>query len=210
MKNNYITLPTKVLFFLVFILFLSSAKSQNFQNVAVTAVSTGGGTNNALFVANSPTIPLLKFVRAQRLSGANLRTFTLNGDNITYAHQAGGTGIPRNKSRIRFTFLQADGTTPIAVNDVRFVIDDVDEPNNEALATNCGTTIRFAGVAKPTYISVDQNPPDLNAVGTVTFTAWGNRSRIMYEFNDVSNIEFDGYADVTFSDIFDLYQSFNK
>jgi hypothetical protein len=88
------------IFVLIFLLFYSLGISQNFQNVAVTSVISGSGTNNALFAANSPTIPLLKFIRAQRLSGANLGTFTLNGDNITYAHQAGGTGIPGNKSRI--------------------------------------------------------------------------------------------------------------
>ena len=208
MKNNYISQTTRVLFFLVFILFLNSAKSQNFQNVAVTAVSTGSGTANALFVATSPTIPSLKFIRAQRINViGNSGTFILSGDNIRYINSGTLTGIPANKSRIRFTFLQADGITLIAVNDFRFVIDDLDGPNNEALATDCGTMVRFAGVAEPTDISVDQTPPDLNAVSAVDFVAGGIRSRVMYEFNDVSIIEFDSFANGSFSKTFDMNQN---
>ncbi|MFV8352048.1 hypothetical protein ACNQHI_03685, partial [Flavobacterium sp. XS2P14] len=194
------------IFVLIFLFISSVGLSQNFQNVAVTSVSTGGGTNNALFVANSPTIPLLKFVRAQRLSGANVGNFTINGDNIVYTHGAGGTGIPANNSKIRFTFLQADAVTPVPINDFRFVINDIDGPNNEALATNCGASVRFAGTADPTRLIIDKNPPDLNATGTVAESG-AAPSRVMFEFNDVSSIEFDNYANSGFLKEFDMNQN---
>lgn len=156
------------IFVLFFLFFYGFGISQNFENVAVTSISTGGGTNNTLFVASSPTIPTLAFVRAQRILGPQVGTFTINGDNIVYTHGAGGTGIPNNRSRIRFTFLRADGVTPIPVNDFRFVINDIDGPNKEALATDCGASVRFTATADPTRLLINNTPPDLNATGTAT------------------------------------------
>ncbi|MDI5889313.1 hypothetical protein QLS42_15730, partial [Flavobacterium sp. LB3P48] len=191
---------------LIFIFFYNFGISQNFQNVAITGVISGSGTNNALFSATSPTIPLLARVRAERIAGPQAGTFTQNGDNIVYTHGAGGTGIPNNKSRIRFTFLRADGITTIPLDDFRFVINDIDGPNNEALATDCGASVRFAGTADPTRLVIDKTPPDLNATGTANESGTAP-SRVMFEFNDVSSIEFDNYANSGFLKEFDMNQN---
>lgn len=194
------------IFVLIFLLFYSFGISQNFENVAVSSISSGAGTDNALFVATSPTIPTLAFVRAQRIAGPQVGTFSISADNIRYTHGTGGIGIPNNKSRIRFTFLTADGVTPIPVNDFRFVINDIDGPNNEALATDCGASVRFTATANPTRLLINNTPPDLNATGTAT-EGGGPESRVMYEFNDVSSIEFDNYANNTFFKDFDMNQN---
>ena len=177
--------------------------AQNYELVTVNSVATGSGTNNALFNVSSPTIPSLAHIRAERISGPADGNFQINGDNIRYRITSATAGIPNNYSRIRFTFLQADGITPIPVNDFRFVINDIDGPNNEALATDCGSNVRFSATAIPTNLNIDNTPPDLNATGTQNEND-GPTSRIMYEFNDIAVIEFDNYANQNFLKDFDL------
>lgn len=36
--------------------------SQNFENITIAGVSSGNGTDNALFTATSPTIPTVKIL----------------------------------------------------------------------------------------------------------------------------------------------------
>ncbi len=196
----------KTIALIAFLFFGFFSYSQNFENITITGVVSGNGTNNALFSATSPTIPSLAFVRAQRISGTQAGTFTQSGDNIRYTHGTGGVGIPNNISRIRFTMLQSDGVTPIPVNDFRFVINDIDGPNNEALATDCGANVRFTATADPTNLVIDNLPPDLNATGSQNETN-GTPSRVMYEFNDVNVIEFDNYANNGFLKDFDMNQN---
>ncbi|WP_162880025.1 Ig-like domain-containing protein, partial [Lutibacter oceani] len=213
MKNNYsikknpgvkFKQTKQVLFLMLAVLFFSGkALAQNFELVTVSSVSSGGNTNNALFVASSPTIPSLAFIRAQRIAGPEDGVFTINGDDIRYTSNSLTSGIPNNLSRIRFTFLQADGVTQIPVNDFRFVINDIDGPNNEGLATNCGANVRFNATADPTNLVIDNIPPDLNAVGSQNETA-GPTSRVMYEFSDVAVIEFDNYANSGYLKDFDM------
>ena len=191
--------------FLLMLLFFSAnfTYAQNYELVTVNSVSSGSGTDNTLFNVSSPTIPSLAFIRAQRILGPALGYFEQNGDNIRYRISSATPGIPNNYSRIRFTFLQADGITSIPVNDFRFVINDIDGPNNEALATDCGSNVRFSATAIPTNLIIDNVPPDLNAVGTVNESN-GPTSRVMYEFNDVAVIEFDNYANNNYLKDFDM------
>ena len=102
--------------------------------------------------------------------------------------------------------MQADGVTLVPSNDFRFVINDIDGPNNESLATNCGVSVRFTATADPTNLIINNTPPDLNATGTVNETN-GAPSRVMYEFNDVAIIEFDNYANNGFLKDFDMNQN---
>ncbi|WP_264549478.1 gliding motility-associated C-terminal domain-containing protein [Flavobacterium sp. N2820] len=198
-------------FLLVLFVFFSTVNvfSQNYENVAITGVISGNNTNNCLFSATSPTLPTLARVRVQQISGGgNVRIYR-TGDNFTYEHNSGFTaGIPNNLTRFRISFLLADGVTTIPVNDYRFVINDIDGANNESLATNCGSGIRFTATAIPTNLVVDNTPPDLNATGTVNETG-GTTSRVMYEFNDLNQIEFDCYANNGFIKEFDInYNNF--
>ncbi|WP_457617596.1 hypothetical protein, partial [Lutibacter sp.] len=191
---------------LVFVAIFSDEKlkAQNFELVTVNSVISGDGTSNALFDVTSPTIPLLARIRAEVVGGApNTGEFTINLDNIRYTSRPTVSGIPGNSTRIRFSFLQADGVTPIPVNDFRFVINDIDGPNNEGLGTNCGNNVRFTATADPTNLIIDNTPPDLDATGTVNETG-GATSRVMYEFNDVTTVEFENYADDGFYKDFDM------
>src|SRR5574343_379186 len=195
---------------MLFVLFTSvNVFSQNFENVAITGVISGNNTNNCLFSATSPTIPTLARVRVQQISGGGTVRIYQTGDNFTYEHNSGFTaGIPNNLTRFRISFLLADGVTLIPLNDYRFVINDIDGPNNESLATNCGSGIRFTATAIPTNLVVDNTPPDLNATGTVNETG-GLTSRVMYEFNDLNQIVFDCYANNGFIKEFDInYNNF--
>lgn len=65
------------IFVLFFLFFFGVGISQNFQNVAVTGVISGRGTNNALFNATSPTITLLAFIRAKGILGPKTGNFTI-------------------------------------------------------------------------------------------------------------------------------------
>lgn len=178
--------------------------SQNFENVTITGINSGAGTNNVLFNANSPTIPNLARVRVQKLSGGPTVQITFTNDNFSYRHVNPGItpGIPNNVTRMRVSFLQADGITPVPVNDFRFIINDIDGPNNESLGTNCGANVRFTATAVTTNLIIDNVPPDLNATGTQTESD-GLPSRVMYEFNDITFIEFDIYANNNFIKEFD-------
>ena len=200
---SYKTLLTLFLVFGLGFFSTNQVNAQNFELVTVNSVVTGSNTNNALFAVSSPTIASLAFIRAERLTGPADGRFTITGDNIMYRVSSATSGIPNNLSRIRFLFLQADGVTPIPVSDFRFVINDIDGPNNEALATDCGANVRFTATAIPTHLVVDNVPPDLNAVGTQRESN-GPTSRVMYEFNDVSSIEFDNYANNGFLKVFDM------
>ncbi|MFI0426351.1 MAG: hypothetical protein ACH34V_05290, partial [Flavobacterium sp.] len=192
---------------MLFVLFTSvNVFSQNFENVTITGVISGNNSANALFSATSATIPTLARVRAQVVAGPGTGAFTQNLDNVRYTSNPAGPGIPNNLSRIRFTFLQADGVTPVPINDYRFVINDIDGPNNESLATDCGASVRFTATADPTNLMIDNTPPDLNATGSVNETN-GAPSRVMYEFNDITQIEFDNYANNGFLKDFDMNQN---
>ncbi len=207
-----LTLSKKRLFTLFFLVLVSFnyVEAQNFEATVVTAVVSGNNSDNALFAANSPSIPLLAFIRAERIAGPQAGTFTIQGDNIRYIHGTGGTGIPNNASTIRFTFLQADQVTLIPLNDFRFIINDIDGPNNEALATDCDSGVRFVSVyldpADPnddSNLVLDNTPPDLSATGTQVENA-GIQSRVMYEYNDVNVVEYTNFANNGFLKDFDL------
>ena len=208
MKN--ITLDTcknfkHVLFLLLFVAIQNCVFSQNFIPVAVTGVSSGSGSTNALFNVSSPTLASLSFIRAEVIGGSQSGSFTQNADNIRYTSITTplAPGIPDNLSRIRFTFLQADGVTPVQLNDFRFVINDIDGPNNEGLTTDCSSNVRFTATDIPTNLIIDDTPPDLSAIGSQPESN-GALSRVMYEFNDIAVVEFDNFANNGFLKDFDL------
>lgn len=176
--------------------------AQNYQLVAITNVVYGDQTNNALFKVTS-SIPSLEYIRAQRISGPQDGIFTQNSDNIRYTSISSTSGIPKNLSKIRFTFLQADKKTPIPLNSFRFIINDIDGPNNEALATNCTTNLKFLGTAKPTNLTVINLLPTIIAVGSDEEND-GPTSRVMFEFKDVAVVEIDNYANDGYLKDFDL------
>ena len=199
----------KVIFFylklnIITALFLISigVVAQNYETVAITKVVSGNETSNTLFRVLS-SIPSLKYIRAQRISGPQNGVFTQNKDNIRYSSIASSSGIPKNLSRIRFTFLQSDKRTPIALNNFRFIINDIDGPNNEALATNCDTKLKFLGTAKETNLTVINTPPTIIVVGNVDENE-GATSRVMFEFENVAMVELDNYADDGYLKDFDL------
>jgi outer membrane protein OmpA-like peptidoglycan-associated protein len=111
--------------------------------------------------------------------------------------------MPDNKSRIRFTFLKSDKRTPIELNDFRFIINDIDGPSNESLATNCRAGVRFIGTAQKTNLLIDNEPPDLNAVGSVDENE-GATSRVMFEFEQVYMVEFDNFGNFGYFKDFDM------
>ncbi|MEW7290742.1 hypothetical protein ABW637_09290, partial [Aquimarina sp. 2304DJ70-9] len=199
-----------ILFFLCFVFFLQDVEAQNFEPIVVSSVVSGDNTDNALFAASSPSIPTLAFIRAERTSGLQLGTFTINGDNIRYLHGTGGTGIPNNSSEIQFTFLEADQVTPIQPSDIRFIINDIDGPSNEALATDCDSGVRFVSVyldpidpLLDSNLTLDNTPPDLSATGTQNESA-GIQSRVMYEYNDVNVVRYTNFANNGFLKDFDM------
>jgi outer membrane protein OmpA-like peptidoglycan-associated protein len=177
--------------------------AQNPELVSVTGVVSGFETNNALFKAISKTIPNLAYIRAQRIDGPQDGIFTLNEDNIRYTAISKVEGIPGNRSIIRFTFLQADKVTPISPRDFRLIINDIDGPNNEALATNCNDNLKFLGTADPTHINVINLPPTIIAVGQVGEEE-GATSRVMFEFTNVAVIELENYANDGYLKDFDM------
>lgn len=177
--------------------------AQNHELVAVTGVVFGNETNNALFKVYSKTIPTLSYVRAQRIKGPQDGVFTQVDDNIRYTAISKVEGIPGNLSRIRFTFLKSDKLTPIQPSNFRFGINDIDGPNNEALATNCNENLRFLGTANPSNLIVTNLPLDIIAVGAVEENE-GPTSRVMFEFNNVSVVELDNYANDGYLKDFDM------
>ncbi|MEP2279001.1 MAG: hypothetical protein ABJI11_06190, partial [Maribacter sp.] len=202
---------------LIAIFFLTATvSSQNYEDVSITGVSSGS-TTDAYFTATSPTIPSLAFVRVQQISailGNGQIGFNNSIDNFFYSNPSGsGTNAP---SRIRISFLQSDQVTPIPINDFRVVINDIDgtaaaaDPavpvENEAVGTNCGNNVRFTATDIPTNINIDTTPPDLLSAGTES-EANGPESNLMFEFNDITFIEFDIYANPGFVKEFDLNES---
>ena len=204
-KKQRIELKYRFLFIVLVLYFLFGENiiAQGYQLVTVTGVFSGNETDDTLFKATSSTIPSLAYIRAQRIAGPQDGVFTQSGDNIRYTAISKITGIPGNLSKIRFSFLQSDKRSLIPPNNFRFVINDIDGPNNEALATNCSANVRFVGTANPTNLKIDNTPPDLNAVGTVDENE-GATSRVMFEFKNISIVEFDNYANDGYLKDFDL------
>ena len=196
---------TRIACSIIVVLFFYGNKltAQGCDLVVVTGVVSGSETNNALFKAYSKTIPSLAYIKAQRIDGPQNGLFTQSGDNIRYTAISKAKGIPANLSRIRFTFLQANKITPIEPANFRFGINDIDGPNNEALATNCDENLRFLGTANPTNLTVLNMPPTIIAVGTVEESE-GPTSRVMFEFDNVSVIELDNYANEGYLKDFDM------
>jgi len=185
------------------LLFSQKINAQNYDLVKITGVFSGNGTNNILYKASSPTIPSLVYIRAQRIEGPQDGIFTQYGDNMRYTSISNIDGIPDNLSRIRFSFLQLDRRTPILLSNFRFIINDIDGPNNEALATSCNANVCFIGTSNPSNLMIDNIPPDLNAVGSVNEND-GATSRVMFEFKEVAIIEFDNYANDGYLKDFDM------
>jgi outer membrane protein OmpA-like peptidoglycan-associated protein len=177
--------------------------AQSFESVKIISVLSGSGTNNALFKATSSTIPSLAYIKAQKIGGPQNGFFTQQGDDIRYTAISSTSGIPGNLSRIRFTFLKSDKKTPIEGNNFRFIINDIDGPDNEALATNCDANLRFLGTANPTNLIVANLPPNIIAVGSLEEND-GPTSRVMFEFSNVSVIELDNYANDGYLKDFDM------
>jgi len=188
-----------VLFFFI----KENGYAQHFESISITGIYSGNETNNTLFKAKSPTIPSLAYIRAQRIMGPQDGFFTQNKDNIRYTSTSTKSGIPGNLSRIRFSFLKADKKTLIPLNDLRFIINDIDGPDNEALATNCDANLRFLGSANPTNLIVINMPPTIIAVGAKEEED-GPTSRVMFEFKKVAVVELDNYANKGYLKDFDL------
>lgn len=84
LKTNIIL---KDLVFLILALFSFVGFSQNYENVTITGINSGAGTNNVLFNATSATIPNLARVRVQRIdSGAGTVQIGFANDNFNYRH----------------------------------------------------------------------------------------------------------------------------
>jgi len=193
------------IFYLSIALFFYGNKlaAQDYDLVTITGVISGNETNNTLFRAYSETIPELEYIRAQRVNGPQNGIFTQNGDNIRYTAISKDEGIPANLSQIRFTFLKSDRITPIKPASFRFGINDIDGPNNEALATKCNDNLKFLGTADPTHLIVVNMPPNIIAVGAVEESE-GPTSRVMFEFDNVSVVELDNYANDGYLKDFDM------
>lgn len=194
-----------LIFFLTSTLVICSYKlrAQNYELVFVTGVISGNETNNALYKVFSKTNASLAYIRAQKIAGPQDGVFTQRGDNIRYTSVSKEDGIPANLSRIRFTFLKLDKRTLISPTNFRFGINDIDGPNNEALATNCNEHLRFLGTANPTNLIVLNMQPSIIAVGAVEENE-GPTSRLMFEFENVSVVEFDNYANDGYLKDFDM------
>jgi|GEM_PF-2198440 outer membrane protein OmpA-like peptidoglycan-associated protein len=181
-------------------------KAQSFELVKIIGISTGNETNNTLFKASSPTISSLAYIRAQRIEGPQDGIFTQKGDKIRYISKSKELGIPGNLSRIRFTFLEKDKKTNIPLSDFRVIINDIDGPNNESLAVKCNKNLRRIATGIETNLLIDNTPPDLNIIGSVDEKD-GPTSRVLFEFDKVSVIEFDNYANYGYLKDFDLNYS---
>lgn len=198
LKKMYIFFCTALICF-----FLNQKlNSQNHIQIKVIAVVSGNETNNTLFKVESQDKDL-KYIRAQKISGPQNGIFTLSSDNIRYTAISSVSGIPANLSKIRFTFLQMDQRTPIEPNNFRLIINDIDGANNEALATNCNANLTFLGTANPSNLLVINLPPTIIAIGQVEEND-GPTSRVMFEFNNVSVIEMENYANDGYLKDFDM------
>jgi outer membrane protein OmpA-like peptidoglycan-associated protein len=177
--------------------------AQDYDLITITGMVSGIETNDAIYKANSSTIRSLRYIRAQRIEGPQNGIFTIKGDNIRYTAKSTVSGIPGNMSKIRFTFLQSDRRTLIPPSNFRFIINDIDGPNNEALATNCDANLKFLGTANPTNLNVINLPPTILAIGKIEEND-GPTSRVMFEFDGVSVIELDNYANDGYLKDFDM------
>ena len=193
---------TPLLFLLTSLFSIINLTAQNHKLVKAISVVSGNETNNTLFKVESD-IPTLHYIRAQRIDGPQNGIFTQNSDNIRYTATSSVSGIPENLSKIRFTFLQQDKRTAIEPNSFRFIINDIDGPNNEALATNCNANLSFLGTANPTNLLVINLAPNIIAIGKIEEND-GPTSRVMFEFNNVSVIEMENYANDGYLKDFDM------
>lgn len=206
MSNYNLNNKLGLFLFLMFVnIFLPNNKlqAQNHKRVSIIGVHSGNETNNTLFTVKSKEISSLAYIRAKRIEGPQDGIFTMNDDNIRYTSLSKLSGIPHNLSRIQFTFLESDKKTPIKPQIFRFIINDIDGPNNEALSTNCNSNLQFLGTANPTNLIIDNIPPDINAEGAFDESE-GPTSRVMFEFRNVSVVEFDNYANEGYLKDFDL------
>ena len=199
-----------VIFYIIIvsIIFNTQLNAQNFNTVKIIGIYSGKETSNTLFKAISPTIYSLAYIRAQRIGGPEEGIFTQHEDNIRYTSLSKVNGIPQNKSTIKFTFLQSDKKTPIELKSFRVIINDIDGPNNEALATQCQISLKHIATAYTTNLIIDNHPPDLNVVGSIEESE-GPTSKVLFEFVNVDVIEFDNYANYGYFKDFDLnYKAF--
>lgn len=195
-----------VLFHFIFFISLfhcGNLIAQDFVFITVLGVVSGNETNDAMFKVKAREVPELAYIRAQRIDGPQNGLFTQSEDDIRYFAISDVDGIPMNLSKIRFTFLATDKRTHVSISNVRFIINDIDGPDNEALATNCNANVHYIATANPTNLIVDNSPPDLSAVGTINEED-GPTSRVMFEFQNVSVVEFDNYANDGYLKDFDL------
>jgi outer membrane protein OmpA-like peptidoglycan-associated protein len=198
------TIKTKFLYFVIVGLFFNlNLFAQMHDLVSITGVFSGIDTDDTMFKAKSKTIPTLFYIRAQVVEGPQKGLFTQSGNNIRYTSISDVKGIPENLSKIRFTFLQSDKKTLISPSNFRFIINDIDGPNNESLAVKCSENVHFIGTSNPTNLVVDNIPPDLKAVGTVDESD-GPTSRVMFEFKNIAIVEFDNYANDGYLKDFDM------
>ena len=176
--------------------------AQYFNGVAITAVDSGNGTNNILFSATSSTIPLLAKIRAQVISGSG--KFTWNGDNFRFTSSVfeSASGIPNNKSQIQITFLQSNGTTLIPASDLRFIISDLDGPDNEAIAVGCSSGLKFFGTSPNSNITLT-NDSEIRGTGTANQN-FEPSSTVILEFSKQNTIIIDTYGNKDFYKEFDL------
>ena len=182
--------------------------AQYFNGVAITAVDSGNGTNNILFSATSSTIPLLAKIRAQVISGSG--NFTWNRDNFRFTSSVfvSASGIPNNKSQIQITFLQSNGTTLIPASDLRFIITDLDGPNNEAIAVGCSSGLKFFGTSPNSNITLT-NDSEIRGTGTANQNVPANQtyeenSTVILEFSKQNTIIIDTYGNQKLYKEFDL------
>lgn len=185
------------------VVFIVPSVAQNHQLVTISAVVSGDESNNTLFCAKSPQIPSLAFIKAQKVNGPQNGMFTINEDNIRYVSLSKNKGIPDNLSVIRFTFLKSDRISVIPPSNFRFIINDIDGPNNEALSTKCTENLKSIGTSFETNLILDFMPPTINAIGSIDENE-GPTSRVMFEFTKVNIVEFENYANEGYLKDFDL------
>ena len=177
--------------------------AQYFNGVAITGVDSGNGTNNILYSATSSTIPSLAKIRAQVISGSGY--FQWNRDNIRFRSSvpSSASGFPNNKTQIKITFLQSDGTTLIPASDLRFIITDLDGPNNEAIAAGCSSGLKFFGTSPNSNITLTTNNSEIIGAGTANQNDEPS-STVILEFSKQNTIIIDTYGDQRFYKEFDL------
>ena len=203
MKTIYFTNYLKRLLYLMFTgLSFTILNAQYFNGVAITDVDSGNGTNNILYSATSSTIPSLAKIRAQVISGSGY--FQWNRDNIRFRSSvpSSASGFPNNKTQIKITFLQSDGTTLIPASDLRFIISDLDGPDNEAIAVGCSSGLKFFGTSPNSNITLT-NDSEIRGTGTANQN-YEPSSTVILEFSKQNTIIIDTYGNQRFYKEFDL------